>query len=303
MPKTELLVPLDGSALADAAVAHAAELARRVDGSLHLVRVYTPLSALVVPSDSIVSIPDPVIDGQLRADAEEWLGRRAAAVSNLNDLPVTFQLRVGTPEAEIVLAAAERRPRLIVCTTRGAGGAMTRWIGSVADSVIRHSSRPVLAMSPSAVKRDVTMRSVLVLLDGSEASASILPHAAWLGHAYGATLNYLQLASPVKNPLHAILEHIERTQPDAVALSTHGRGFSRAFLGGIADELVRKGERPVLVYRPHDASWTLRPAFGGSFRGQCESNGGADPGLALDPDPSAMSEHDAARDCETESGA
>ena len=252
----ELLVPLDGSSLADEAVAHAAEIARRIEGSLHLVRVHTPLNMIVVPTDAAISIPDPVIDERIRVDAEEWLSRRARAVSDLNDVPVTAELRVGAPEAEIVLASSERRSRLVVCTTRGASGAASSWLGSVADSVIRHAKCPVLAMSPVAVKRDVCVRTVLVLLDGSEASGAIIPHAAWLAHAFGAEIDYLRLMPPPENPSAAILEYIARTKPDVVALATHGRGFTRLFLGGVADELVRTGDRPILVFRPHDIPWT-----------------------------------------------
>ena len=66
---TELIVPLDGSPLADLAISHAAEIARRIDGSLHLVRVHTPLSMAAVASDAMVSIPDPVLDARIRHDA------------------------------------------------------------------------------------------------------------------------------------------------------------------------------------------------------------------------------------------
>jgi nucleotide-binding universal stress UspA family protein len=252
---TELLVPLDGSPLADTAIAHAAEIARRVDGSLHLVRVHTPLNMMAGPADSPVSIPDPVMDLRIRTDAEEWLDRRARAIRELNDVRVTSDFRVGLPEAEIVLAAIERRSRLIICTTRGTGGAALRWLGSVADWIMRHASCPVLAMTPQAAKRSVTLRSVLVLLDGSEASGSIIPHAAWLAHAFAAELDYLRLTPPPRHPAQLIRDYITRTQPDAVALSTHGRGFTRLLLGGVADELVRNSERPLLVFRPHDLVW------------------------------------------------
>lgn len=257
MPTPEVLVPLDGSSLADAAVAHAAEIARRIGGSLHLVRVHVPLAMSVVPTDSVISIPDPVIDAELRSDAEEWLARRAATIGQLNGVPVTFELRVGIPEAEIVLAAAERRPRLIVCTTRGRSGGVIRMIGSVADSVMRHASCPVLAMSPRAVRRDVHVRTILVLLDGSEASAAIMSHAEWLAHSFGATLDCLRLTPSPKDTSQTILEHIASAQPDVVALSTHGRGFSRAFFGSIADDLVRKGDRPILVFRPRSLGWEV----------------------------------------------
>ncbi len=253
----EIIVPLDGSSLADTAVAHAAEIARRVGGTLHLIRVHTPLMMLVPPSDSPVAIPNPMFDERLRSVAEEWLANRAQSVSTLNDVQVTFDLRVGIPESEVVLAAVERQARLIVCTTRGSGGPALRWLGSVADNIMRHACCPVLAMSPEAVRRPVTIRSVLVLLDGSAASAAIVPHAEWLAHAFAAEIDYLRLVPPPANPAQAILNHIQRTQPDAVALSTHGRGFTRIFLGGVADELVRESNLPILVFRPHDLDWTV----------------------------------------------
>ena len=56
-------------------------------------------------------------------------------------------------------------------------------------------------------------------------------------------------------------EYIARTQPDVVSLATHGRGFSRLLLGGVADELIRTGDRAVLAFRPHDAPWTRSAAF------------------------------------------
>jgi nucleotide-binding universal stress UspA family protein len=253
---TEILIPLDGSALADKAVAHAAEIARRVDGALHLVRVYRPLRTLVVPLESVVLIPDPVLDERLRAEAETWLVQRARSVSELNNIPVTYELRDGVPDSEIVLAAEERRSRLIVCTTRGGGGAVSQWLGSVADGVIRHAHCPVLVMSPSAVELPVRLHSVLLLLDGSEASGAMILHAAWLARAFDAELRYHQFTPPPEDPGHAILEHISRTNPDAVALATHGRGVSRLFFDGVADEVVRLGGRPTLVFKPRDLPWT-----------------------------------------------
>lgn len=253
---TELIVPLDGSPLADLAIPHAAEIARRIDGSLHLIRVHTPLSMTVVSSDAMVSIPDPVLDAKIRGDAEAWLAARARAVSVSSSVPVTYELRVGLPEAEVVLASAGRHAKLVVCTTRGAGSAATRWLGSTADSIVRHAWCPVLAMSPEAAARDVRFRSLLVLLDGSEASGAIIPHAAWLASAFDSTIDYLRLVPSPRHPAHAILDYTARTNPDAVALSTHGRGFLRLFLGGIADEVVRTCERPTLICRPHGLPWT-----------------------------------------------
>ncbi len=253
---TQLLVPLDGSSLADEAIAHAAEIARRIDGTLHLVRVHTPLSMFVAATDAPMSIPDPVIDERMREAAELWLADRAQSVSELNDVPVTWEVRIGAPEIEIVLATAERHPRLLVCTTRGAGGAAMRLLGSVTDSVMRHAKCPVFAMSPDAVKRDVALQSLLVLLDGSEASSTIMPHAAWLAHAFGAKIDRMRLAHPPEHPADAIRRYIDATNPDAIALATHGRGFTRLYMGSVADDLMRTVNRPILVFRPCEGSWT-----------------------------------------------
>jgi nucleotide-binding universal stress UspA family protein len=251
----EILVPLDGSRLADEAVAHAAEIARRIDGSLRLVRVHTPLSAFIPSSDSAISIPDPVIDEQIRSDTERWLEERARAVGALNDVPVSWEVRVGSPEVQLVLASQERRTRLVVCTTRGAGGTAMRLLGSVTDNVVRHANRPMLVMTPLAVKRDVHLKSVLILTDGSEASGAVAPHAEWLAAAFGARVDCMQLIHPPEKPSAAIRRYIKVTNPDVVALSTHGRGLTRLYTGSVADELMRTVDRPLLVFRPTEASW------------------------------------------------
>ncbi len=49
----------------------------------------------------------------------------------------------------------------------------------------------------------------------------------------------------------AVLDHIESTRPDLVALATHGRGgFRRALVGSVADKVIRASHHAVLVVRP-----------------------------------------------------
>jgi nucleotide-binding universal stress UspA family protein len=65
------------------------------------------------------------------------------------------------------------------------------------------------------------------------------------------------------NPTRAILERIALTDPDLLALTTHGRGLSRLFMGSVADKVLRAGGRPALCWRPpHDA---LRPGMSEMF--------------------------------------
>lgn len=298
---TELLVPLDGSALADAAIPHAVDLARRIKGSLHLVRVHTPAATIASPPEAAIFIPDPSWDAQVREDTRTWLSQRAQEVRKSMDIPVTFELRVGSPVDEIAETAAERRVKAIVCSTHGLGGWAPHWLGSVADGLIRHASCPVLAMSEAAIAREGEIRKILVLLDGSDVSEAIVPHAAWLARAFDAEIELLRVVAPPwvgdsltaltageedpfgvdafaeaaketlgqiatalhqkgftvvstvvvhLSPARAILEHLKRTNPDALALATYGRGVSRLFLGSVADKVLRAGGRPTLLFRP-----------------------------------------------------
>ena len=72
----ELLVPLDGSPLANAAVPLAVEIARRVNGGVHLVRVHVPFVAFSPGADTMAPIPHPSLDERAREDAQVWLIRR-----------------------------------------------------------------------------------------------------------------------------------------------------------------------------------------------------------------------------------
>ncbi|MBI3569312.1 MAG: universal stress protein [Gemmatimonadetes bacterium] len=298
---TELLIPLDGSPLADAAIPHAAEIARRLMGGLHLVRVFTPMSTLGAPPEAAALIPDPAWNDRMEADARLWLERRAESVRTTTGLAVTHELRVGAPVDEIVAAAAERRAAAIVCSTHGLGGWALRWLGSVADGVIRHAACPVLAMSEDAVARTPDVKKVLLLHDGSDISEAMVPHAAWLARAFGASIDVLRVVAPPwvgdafttvrdagedpfgidafaeeakveiervaaklradgfgvtstvsvnVSPARAILDHVEKTDPDVIAVATYGRGLSRLFLGSVADKVLRSGARPTLCFRP-----------------------------------------------------
>jgi nucleotide-binding universal stress UspA family protein len=43
---------------------------------------------------------------------------------------------------------------------------------------------------------------------------------------------------------------VDQFHIDVIAMSTHGRGMSRLFLGGVADKVLRGSELPMLLYRP-----------------------------------------------------
>jgi nucleotide-binding universal stress UspA family protein len=235
---TELLVPLDGSALADAAIRHAVEIARRINGSLHLVRVHLPVATIASPPEAAILIPDPSWDTQVREDVRTWLAQRAQALRKSMDIPVTFELRVGAPVDEIADTAVERRSRAIVCSTHGLGGWAPQWLGSVADGLIRRARCPVLAMSEAAVAREEDVKRILVLLDGSDVSEAIVPQAGWLAQAFHAEIELLRVVAPpwVGDSLTALTAGEE----DPFGVDEFAEAAKQT-LGQIATALQRKG--------------------------------------------------------------
>lgn len=296
----DIIVPLDGSLQADAAIPHAVELARAMQAGLHLIRVHVPVLAYMA-SESPLAIPDPAWDERVRAMADDWLTAKTAQVRGAVALPVTFELCIGSPVEQIVAVAKDRDACAIVCTTHGHGGWAPQWVGSVTDGIVRHAHCPVLAMSEQAVRRVPRMGRILVPLDGSNTGARILPLVQAIALASDASVDLYRVVSPpwvgdainalqsgsvdpfgvdpqadaakheleraaqtmiyhgvratstvevATNPTRAILERIALTDPDALALTTHGRGVSRVFMGSVADKLLRAGGRPTLCWKP-----------------------------------------------------
>ena len=134
-----ILVPLDGSALAESAVPHAIAQAMCFQAELLLVRVLEPLAESVGKAL-------PGID-----QAEEWTRQMASdyleqvAARALNaGIAVRAEVVEGQPHHRIVEYAQANHVDLIVISARGRSG-ISRWLmGSVADRVIRGADVPVL---------------------------------------------------------------------------------------------------------------------------------------------------------------
>jgi nucleotide-binding universal stress UspA family protein len=136
-----VLIPLDGSELAETIVPFAEKVAGPLDAEVVLLRVVEP----VAPGEAMASAgllpPDTL---PLReAEAGEYL---AAVVHRLGakGLRVRSVVRVGFPATEIVATAAAAGCDLIAMSTHGRTGLRRVLFGSVAESVLRTAPVPVL---------------------------------------------------------------------------------------------------------------------------------------------------------------
>jgi nucleotide-binding universal stress UspA family protein len=138
-----LLVPLDGSDLAERALPHAKLLAKQFGGRIHLLRVITPSAALTEIEPVAVDIERAQI-----TEAEEYLERVSSALAG-ESFDVEANIAVGTPADTIIQYAVEHHIRLIVMYTHGRSG-LSRWVyGSVADRVLQGARCPVLLVRDS----------------------------------------------------------------------------------------------------------------------------------------------------------
>ena len=136
-----VLIPLDGSEVAEGILPFAEKVAGPLDAEVVLTRVVEPVSPGEAMASARVAIPDTLFLRELAA--KDYLAALAKGLET-KGLRVRTALRVGAPAAEIVAAAVEEKPDLIAMTTHGRSGFRRVLFGSVAESVLRSAKMPVL---------------------------------------------------------------------------------------------------------------------------------------------------------------
>lgn len=138
-----VLLPLDGSSLAERALPHGEALARALGIELVVLRAYaSPTRVRVLTAEPG---PDVLVSEEIEAAEREEAVRYVEAVAERlrgTGLKASAKPVEGGPE-EVILGAA-RADDLIVMSTRGRGGLRRAVLGSVADPVARSAPCPVL---------------------------------------------------------------------------------------------------------------------------------------------------------------
>lgn len=199
----KILVPLDGSELAERALQPALALARPDGGELILMRVpVMERIALSTPEGYGLLWPDQSFE-QSQKESTEYL----ATVQKTYQQP-SFTLRTlivdGDVASSIVDTAAAEKVDLIVISTHGYSG-LTRWmLGSVTERVLRGAACPVLV-----VRTENPVRRVVITLDGSELSEQALKPGFDLAAQTGSAVAVLRAIPEV--PPHQVerLDEIE----------------------------------------------------------------------------------------------
>jgi nucleotide-binding universal stress UspA family protein len=144
-----ILLPLDGSKLADDIVEYATQLGEPGRTTFTLLRVVVPTPMFVAPAPAP---PKPAAGVEIERSRSETLvhfGRVAYTLKQRGFLAVPQVVVHLQPAAAILTFAAEHQTDLIALSTHGRGGLARAILGSVADKVMRGAEVAVLLHAPS----------------------------------------------------------------------------------------------------------------------------------------------------------
>jgi nucleotide-binding universal stress UspA family protein len=196
-----ILVPLDGSLLAERALPTALSLARRQGSSLDLILVNEGR-----PGGGLEGWPWAISTARTHGDYIADQAKRATAALGR---VVDYAIAQGRTADEICRHVAERQVDLVIMASHGYTGLARLVGGSIADAVMRHSHVPVLLLREAGRGRRprkgaLRLEKILVAVDGSPESFAALDGAAALGDRGVTELHLLEVVQPVSlSPLTA----------------------------------------------------------------------------------------------------
>jgi nucleotide-binding universal stress UspA family protein len=195
-----IMVPTDGTGFDREAIRVALRIAERSDAKVRLVRVLATASffGMAATAEGTAIAAEVVHSERDRALSE--LYALAAECRATSQADITVDLHAG-PVGDVLQGYARRNDvNLIVISTHGRSGISRLSLGSVTDSLIRHTTIPVLVVKPptSYLNPQVieAFKRIVVPLDGSMLAEQILPRVLALAKLEEAEITLLNVLIP-----------------------------------------------------------------------------------------------------------
>lgn len=284
-----ILVPLDGSLLAESILPIAEEWAKDDEAEVSLLRA---VHARHVPGVDDINAQVRVVE-----EGEAYLREAALRLERRGLKRVYWAVWYDEPVKAITQAVTRYEVDLIAMATHGRGGLSRLLLGSVAEAVVRSVQVPVLLIRGQSAWKAWAHKKILVPLDGSETAEAILPVVERLAGPRDLTVRLLEVVEPLPSVVRSetpmgiealialkregaeqylakvvqplkdkglrvewtvgfgraatvIVDAAAESQADLIAMATHGRsGFGRLLLGSVAEEVLRGASVPVLVLK------------------------------------------------------
>jgi len=189
----KILVPLDGSKIAEAVIPFAREIAARSGAELLFVTAVQQVGVW----DAALSLQVLKRESEIAAD---YLATVEKDVSGEGQ-KVATQVLDGDAAEAVLAAADEAGVDLIAISTHGRSG-VSRWLfGSVATRILEHAGVPLLVLRPKEGEDrgapGPVVKKILVPLDGSEVAKSVLPVVEEFAKTMGASLVLYHSVAPL----------------------------------------------------------------------------------------------------------
>lgn len=249
-----ILVPLDGSERAEGVLTHVRRLLLRENAKVRLLGV--AVSMLEGGGERPDGRPDhDERHLKLRLqDLERHLGEVAERLTK-EGADVSYGVQVGDAAATILAAVEHDKPKLVAMATHGRTGLMRLIRGSVAERVLRKCPAPLFLCNVDHLPDVARFRKVLVPLDGSERSASILPLAIEFAKLHEAELVLMRVGF-VHTPDYSGLEVVTVLDQQQLEASLEGPlaqaqaagvpASKRIAFGGPAGEILVAAEEDAI---------------------------------------------------------
>ncbi len=215
-----LLVPLDGSSLAERALPPAFAIAQALSTNdrcaVDILRVVPPLFLTIDPVlyAETLHLSEEEAQSYLETIAIEW---------SKADLPITTAVSAGSVAESIIGYTQQNGINLIVMSSHGRSG-LGRWVyGSVTEKVLRQGCCATLIIRQTAKPPPEVFHKILVCLDGSLLAEQVLDPIFTIARATQAEITLLRVLTPshlaietyAMEQLLANVEEMERDTAEA----------------------------------------------------------------------------------------
>ena len=254
---THILVPLDGSKLAEAALPAAVSLAQVFNGCVTLLHVIEQDAPEEVHRDRHLTDADQA-DAYLESGASLHFPESVEVDCHVHSAAVADVTR-----SIVEHSSAEFQPDLIILTSHGNSGMHELVFGNIAQQVAAESGVPVLMIKPIEGLKSFQPARILVPLDNESIHDAVLPTATSLARAYQAELNLLcviptrttlsgeQAAAGSLMPV-TITEYLNLAEEDAREhLQAHLDALKKEAIPATAD-ILRGDPAPVIARSADD---------------------------------------------------
>lgn len=225
---SKILIPLDGSKVAEAVVPYARVLARQLSIPVDLLYVNDP--------------KEPPAFAPFMAN--QYLTRIGASLGGT----VGSIVETGHIAATIVKVAAAQPEMLIAMATHGYSGAKRWLLGSVAEKVLRAAANDLLLVHPAngEPRPEAKLTTVLVPLDGSKLAETVLPTVSELALRLSLQVELVRVTRRIYSaPPEAFLPVFGANAPNLKKLWEEAHAEANEYLIDKAEQLRRQGLRQV----------------------------------------------------------